>query len=100
MYHIIVKVINQDSLKGQKTSRWPDLLSPDFLIRDRWRALYKPPIEKRTADLQWRIIYGAIAMDGHVSHLSTAVNGDCRFCGAKEDLEHLFLKCNRLEHFF
>lgn len=69
------------SLKVQKkTLRWPDLLSPDFLIRDRCRALYKPPIEggKRTADLQWMIIYCAIATDGHVN---------CRFCGAKEDIE-------------
>lgn len=84
MYNITVKMIHQDSLRKQKVSKWPDLLSPDFLIRDRWRALYKPPVEKRTGDLQWRIIYGAIATDGHVAHLNTAVKGDCRFCGEKK----------------
>ncbi|KAJ3615285.1 hypothetical protein NHX12_018853, partial [Muraenolepis orangiensis] len=26
-----------------------------------WRCLYKLPVEKRTADLQWRIVHGAIA---------------------------------------
>lgn len=52
IYHSTVKVLHQDSLKGQKASRWPGLLKPDFLVRDRWRALYKPPIEKITADLQ------------------------------------------------
>lgn len=100
MYNITVKTMHQDSLRKQKVSKWPDLLNPDFLIRDRWRALYKPPVEKRTGDLQWRIIYGAIATDRHVAHLNTAVKGDCRFCGEEEDLEHFFLKCERLKGFF
>ncbi len=99
MCNITVKAVHQDSLRKQKVSKWPDLLNPDFLIRDRWRALYKPPVEKRTGDLQWRIIYGAIATDQHVAHLNIAVKGDCRFCGGKEDLEHLFLKCERLQVF-
>ncbi|KAK3524893.1 hypothetical protein QTP86_011311 [Hemibagrus guttatus] len=49
------------------------MLNPDFLVPDRWRTLYKPPVEKRTADLQWRIIHGAVATDGHVAHLNPAV---------------------------
>lgn len=100
LYNVTVKTIHQDSLRKQKVSKWPDLLSPDFLIRNRWRALYKPPVEKRSGDLQWRIIYGAIATDGHVAHLNTAVKGECRFCGEKEELEHLFLKCERLKGIF
>lgn len=87
MYYIIVETIHKDSLRRQKDSRWPDLLIPDFLVRDRWRTQYKPAVEKCTADLQWRIIHGAIATDGHVTLLNTAVNGDCWFCGEKEDLE-------------
>jgi len=47
IYISTVKVLHQDSLKGQKISKWPGLLKPDFLVRDRWRALYKHPIEKR-----------------------------------------------------
>ncbi len=85
-------------IEKTKISKWPDLLNPDFL-RDRWRALYKPPVEKRTGDLQWRIIYGAIATDRHVAPLNIAVKGDCRFCRGKEDLKHLFLKCERLKGF-
>lgn len=38
-------------------------MTPEFLVGDRWRALYRPPVEKRTADLQWRIIHRAIATD-------------------------------------
>jgi len=65
IYNTAVKVLNQASLKGQKISKWPALLKPEFLVRDRWRTLYKPPVEKRTADLQWRIIHGAIATNKH-----------------------------------
>ncbi|KAK3537880.1 hypothetical protein QTP70_022160, partial [Hemibagrus guttatus] len=96
IYHITVKVLHKESLKRQKASRWPGMLNPDFLVWDRWRTLYKPPVEKRTADLQWRIIHGAVATDGHVAHLNPAVKGECGFCGQKEDLEHLVLKCQRL----
>ncbi|KAK3543616.1 hypothetical protein QTP70_025016, partial [Hemibagrus guttatus] len=97
IYHITVKVLHKESLKRQKASRWPGMSNPDFLVRDRWRTLYKPPVEKRTADLQWRIIHRAVATDGHVAHLNPAVKGECRFCGEKEDLEHLVLKCQRLK---
>ncbi|KAK3575560.1 hypothetical protein QTP86_029564, partial [Hemibagrus guttatus] len=100
IYHITVKVLHKESLKRQKASRWPGMLNLDFLVRDRGRTLYKPPVEKRTADLQWRIIHGAVATDGHVAHLDPAVKGECRFCGEKEDLEHLVLKCQRLEGLF
>lgn len=100
IYYSSVKVTHQVSLKRIKVSKWPVLLGPDFLVRDRWRALYKPPIEKRTADLQWRLIHGAIATDRHVAHLNPAVGSECRFCGEQEDLEHLFLKCGRLQEFF
>lgn len=63
------------------------MLNSDFLVRDRW-TLYKPPIEKCTGDLRWRIIHVVIATDEQVAHLNTAVKRDCRFCGGKENLEH------------
>ncbi|KAK3531870.1 hypothetical protein QTP70_033418, partial [Hemibagrus guttatus] len=100
IYHITVKVLHKESLKRQKASKWPGMLNPDFLVRDRGRTLYKPPVEKRTTDLQWRIIHGAVATDRHVAHLDPAVKGECRFCGEKEDLEHLVLKCQRLKGLF
>lgn len=69
-------------------------------MRDRWRALYKPLIEKWMADLQWRLVHGSIATDRHVAHLSTAVGGECKICDQDKDLEHLFLKCSRLTDLF
>ncbi|KAI4900412.1 hypothetical protein NFI96_009713, partial [Prochilodus magdalenae] len=84
LYLACVKVAHQAVLKRQRLSHWPGLFGPDFPLRDRWRSLYKPPIEKRSGDLQWRIIHGAIATDRHVAHLNPAVVGQCRFCGQDE----------------
>ena len=41
---------------------------------------HKLPIEKRTADLQWRIIHGAIATNMHLVHLDPTVGEGCLFC--------------------
>ncbi len=72
----------------------------NFFVRDRWRVLYKPPIEKRTADLQWRIIHRAIATNRHVAHLNPAVGEECSFFRVEETVEHLFLRCSRLGSLF
>jgi hypothetical protein len=59
-----------------------------------WRSLYKLPIEKRTADLQWRIIHGAIATN--LVHLDPTIGEGCPFCAESETLAHLFLQYPRL----
>ncbi len=56
-----------------------------------WRSLYKLPVEKRTADLQWRLMFGAIATNRHVAHLNPAVGTECLFCGLDETVNHLLL---------
>ncbi len=71
------------------------MFGPDF--RGSWRSLYKPPIEKRTADLQWRLVHGIIATNRHVAHLNPAVGKECPFCGTEETVDHLFLDCMRLD---
>ncbi len=67
LYYVTVKIIHMNSLSRHSFSKRMEIMEPDFLVRDRWRALYKPPIEKRTADLQWRIIHRAIATNRHVA---------------------------------
>jgi len=32
--------------------------------------------------------------------LNAALSGECRFCGEEEDLEQLFLRCERLQSLF
>ncbi len=100
LYYVTVKITHMNSLSMHSFSKWMETIEPDFLERDRWRALYKPPIEKRTADLQWRIIHRAIATNRHVAHLNPAVGGECRFCMVEETVEHLFLRCSRLGSLF
>ncbi len=65
-------IIHRELLKIQRTSRWPVLLSQTFSLGTGGGPC-TTPVEKRTADLQWMIIHGAIATDGYVAHLNPAV---------------------------
>ena len=59
LYVSCVKVLNLRSLAGVKETRWTDVFAAGCTPEGRWRVLYKPPVEKRVGDLQWRIIHGA-----------------------------------------
>ena len=96
MYRVCVKVSHASSLEGVKSTRWADVLGPGASPKGCWRSLYKLPIDKRTADLQWRIIHGAIATNMHLVHLDPTVGEGCPFCAESETLAHLFLQCPRL----
>lgn len=56
-------------------------------------------IEKRTVDLQWRLIHGAITTNRHVAHLNPAVGKECPL-GWKSLLTIYLFKCSRLRHLF
>ena len=100
LYSLCVKVGHQRVLERVGAWRWSEVFGPGFPSRGCWRSLYKPPIEKRTADLQWRLVHGAIATNRHVAYLDPAVGRGCPFCGEEESLTHLFLHCKRLEGLF
>ncbi len=55
--------------------------------------LYKCRVNKRTGDVQWRIVYGAVATNRHVVHLNPSVGVGCPFCSEVESLFHLFVQC-------
>lgn len=65
-----------------------------------WRALYKPPLTKKTGDLQWRILHGAVAVNAFISVLNPEVDAQCPFCTERETIFHAFVKCARLEPLF
>ena len=65
-----------------------------------WRSLYKLPIEKRTGDLQWRIVHGAIATNRFRAHIDSDVKEDCLFCARTETVVHIFVECPRLVSLF
>ncbi len=100
IYQACVKVLNLHSLAGLKESRWTEFFGTDFSQKGRWRSLYKLPVEKRTADLQWRVVHGAIATNRYRAHLDPGVGEECLFCGQRETLTHLFVQCPRLSALF
>lgn len=100
IYNACVKVSHCRSLEGMKASRWTDYFGPGSSPKGSWLSLYKPPVNKRTGDLQWRIVHGIIATNRHVAHLNTGSGEGCPFCSAGETTEHLFLECARLRGVF
>ena len=100
LYAVSVKVLNRVTLAGVRESRWLDVLAPGSSPRGSWRSLYKTPIEKRCADLQWRVVHGAVATNRHVAHIDPSAGSQCEFCQAEESLQHLWLRCPRLAPLF
>ena len=53
-------------------------------------------VEKRTADLQWRIVHGVLATNRHAARIDPTVGEGRPFCGIPETLFHVFLQCSWL----
>jgi len=64
-----------------RESKWQDVFGSGASPKCCWRTLYKPPIEKRSGDLQWRTVHGIIATHRHRAHLDPQVGEGCPFCG-------------------
>ncbi|KAL7881130.1 hypothetical protein SRHO_G00033840 [Serrasalmus rhombeus] len=73
LYNVCVKDLHRTSLDVLKKSWWLGLLVPGPPPQGSWRSLYKPPIEKRTEDLQWRNVHGAVAANRHVAHIDPTI---------------------------
>ncbi len=100
LYISCVKASNGRFLRGVPATKWTEFLGTNSSPRGCWRSLYKRPIDKRTGDLQWRIIHGAIATNRHVVHLDPSVGVGCPFCSEVETVFHLFVQCSRLNDLF
>ena len=90
LYQLCVKVCRLNSLVGVKVLKWTELFGQDKSPTGICRSLYKLPVEKRSPDLQWRIIHRAIATNRHVAHLDPGHGRGCLFCAQDESLVHLF----------
>ncbi len=73
LYLICVKISNMQLLNGVPATRWTHFFGPDSSPKGCWHSLYKRQIDKRTGDLQWRIVHGAIATNRHVVHFNPSV---------------------------
>ncbi len=87
-------------LSGLPSTKWIDFFGAVSSPRGCWRSLYKRPIDKRTGDLQWRIVHGAIATNRYVVHIDPSVGVGCPFCIEVETVFHLFVQCTRLNELF
>ena len=55
---------------------------------------------KKTGDLQWRILHGAVAVNAFTSIINPEINVGCPFCTERETIFHTFVNCARLESLF
>ncbi len=92
IYIMCVKVCHLNILESVSESKWLEVLGPGASPKGCWRSLYKPPTEKRSGDLQWRIVHGIIATNRHRAHLDPEVGVGCPFCIEQETVFHLFFK--------
>ena len=100
LYSICCFTRHNSSFSTMVESKWRDLRDPDSSPNDGWRVLYKPPVEKWMADIQWRIVHGILATNKYRAHFDSSTGEGCPFCSLTETLEHLVLTCPRLEELF
>ncbi|KAI3354584.1 hypothetical protein L3Q82_019088, partial [Scortum barcoo] len=100
LYRNCVKSMNRRGLSGRPLTAWTSRLGADDGATPQWTVLYKPPLKKRTAYLQWRILHAAIASNAFISVLNLAASNKCPFCDLHETIFHIFTECKRLTELF
>ena len=75
LYRACVKVRHKTSLATVRETKWSVVFGTGFSPKGCWRSLYKPPIDKRSGDLQWRILHGAIATNRYLAHVDPSTGG-------------------------
>ena len=100
MYECCVLTLNRSNLDVRTDTAWRGRLDVDSSVKPAWRVLYKPPLRKRTGDLQWRILHGAIAVNWLMMEMKITVKYNCPFCGEVETVFHAFYDCKILFYLF
>ena len=100
MYKHCVMALNKNQLNGKTDTVWRETLQMECECRPVWRVLYKPPLNKRSGDLQWRILKGALGVNSFVSKINPSVSTKCPFCEEPETIFHCFMECFRLKVLF
>lgn len=100
LYKACVGVFNKKVLNDKVDAPWRSFLKLDDDVKPEWRVLYKPPLQKRVGDIQWRVLHGAIAVNAFISVLNPEVSSECPFCFKRETVFHAFMECCRLKPLF
>lgn len=90
-----MKVWSIRTLVRVKVSRWTTFIGNRSPPSGCW-SLYKPPVDKLTGVVHWRIKHGIIASYRYLVHLDPGTEGGCPFCSQTEMIHHLFSQCPRL----
>ena len=83
---------HKHKLSTRRETVWKERLQGRVPV---WSLLNKPPLNKRTGDLQWRILQGALAVNSLVEKINPTVSENCPFCDEIETLVHCYLDCHR-----
>ena len=94
LYRYCVMAVHKEKLSTNRDTVWKQRLQGRAPV---WRLLYKPPLNKRTGDLQWRILQGALAV---LFPKSTPLSETCPFRDQPETLVHCYLEYHRLSVLF
>lgn len=100
LYRCCVEALNRKKLNRRKDTVWRQRLKVQGDCKPVWRLFYKPPLNKKTGDLQWRILHRALAVNYFVSKINPIVSPNCPFCPDPETVFHCFLDCKRLSPLF
>lgn len=86
----MVVCLNKGKLHGRVDTPWRGRLGLAVGVRPVWRSLYKPPLTKRVADLQWRVLHGIVAVSAFLSVISPGASDVFPFCPVQETVFHCF----------
>ncbi|MCJ8750197.1 hypothetical protein PDJAM_G00259840 [Pangasius djambal] len=73
LYRACVKVLNKKRLNGRVDTQWRNEFGFNDDVKPEWRALYKPPLTKKAADLQWRILHCIISVNAFIYEVGALV---------------------------
>lgn len=86
LYKYCVRPLNKRKLSGKKDTVWMGRLSVQDECKRVWRLLYKVPSNKRSGDLLWGFLQGALAVNSSVLKINPTVSAAF----------HVLLRCKRL----
>ena len=99
-YRLCTLALNKQKLSERRDTVWKQRLNVPGGCEPVWRLFYKPPLNKRSGDLQWRILHGALGVNAFVSKINPTVSSECPFCTDRETITHCYLDCHRLKPLF
>ena len=88
---MMVKCLNKNELHERVDTSWRSHLHLGGDVKPARRGL----LTKRVADLQWRLLHGAVAVSAFLIVINRGVSDVCPLCPHKDIVFHCFSECVR-----